>query len=194
MTLIALFNLVEMDHRLFELLNSEWTNVFFDWLLPVWRDKLFWLPVYFFILTFMIYNYGRKAYWFILFLIATVGTADYVSSQVIKKSIERIRPCNDNQLDQVRTLVRCGSGYSFTSSHAANHFALSIFLLTTIGIRFAKIRGWLLAWAASVSYAQVYVGVHYPLDVICGMILGILIARLFVWLYHKSGKAIAAFA
>jgi membrane-associated phospholipid phosphatase len=194
MQLIALLNLIDIDHNLFYLVNSEWTNPFFDWLLPVWRNKYFWLPVYMFIILFAVWNYGKKSYWFILFLVAAVGASDIVSSHVIKKTIQRVRPCNDGNIDHVRTLVRCGSGYSFTSSHAANHFAVSYFLFATLGFQFKKIRGWLIAWAVSVSYAQVYVGVHFPIDVFSGMIIGILMAKLFVWLYQKSGKAIQEFA
>lgn len=190
MSLFVLLSLIELDQSLFYLLNSEWTNSFFDWLLPVWRNMYFWLPVYFFIILFAIFNYGSKGYWFIVFLIITVGTSDIVSSHIVKKTIKRVRPCNDTELAQVRTLIRCGSGYSFTSSHATNHFALSYFLFATLGIGYKKWRGWLMAWAASVSYAQVYVGVHYPIDIISGMILGILIAKIFVWFYQKSGKSI----
>ncbi|MEM9545879.1 MAG: phosphatase PAP2 family protein [Bacteroidota bacterium] len=193
MTLFILISLIEWDYNLFHLLNSVWTNAFFDWLLPVWRDKYFWLPVYVFIILFTSFNYGKKAYWFILFLIVTTGMADMTSSRLVKKTVKRVRPCNNPELDQVRALVRCGSGYSFTSSHATNHFAVSYFLFVTMGIRFKKIRGWLIAWAASVAYAQVYVGVHFPIDVVSGMLLGILIARIFVWLYRISGKAIPDF-
>lgn len=193
MQLFALLSLIEIDQSLFHLLNSEWTNSFFDWLLPVWRNKYFWIPVYLFIILFAVLNYSKKSYWFILFLVAAVGSSDLISSHVVKKSIKRVRPCNDIGLDQVRTLVRCGSGYSFTSSHAANHFAISYFLFATLGLRFRKIRGWLFAWAGSVAYAQVYVGVHYPVDVFSGMILGIIVAKIFVWLYQKSGKGIDEF-
>lgn len=190
MSLFAFLSLIELDHSLFYLINSEWTNAFFDWLLPVWRNKYFWLPVYFFIILFAVFNYGKKSYWFIVFLVAAVGTSDVISSHLIKKTVKRVRPCNNEHLTDVQTKVRCGSGYSFTSSHATNHFAISYFLFATIGIRFRKIRPWLMAWAGSVAYAQVYVGVHFPVDVFSGMILGILISTVFVKLYRISGKAI----
>lgn len=190
MSLFAWLSIIELDHSLFHLINSEWNNAFFDWLLPIWRDKYFWIPIYVFIILFSIFNYGKKSYWFILFLVTAVGSADFVSSHIVKKTIQRIRPCNDKTVDEVRSLVRCGSGFSFTSSHATNHFALSYFLFATLGLHFRKIRGWLIAWAASIAYAQVYVGVHFPIDVISGMILGILISKIFVWMYQKSGKAI----
>jgi undecaprenyl-diphosphatase len=192
MALSSLISIVELDQTLFHLLNAEWTNVVFDNILPIWRDKYFWLPVYIFIISFAVFNYGKKAYWFLLFLIATAGAADLISSELIKKNVKRVRPCNDTELVEVRSLVRCGSGYSFTSSHATNHFAVSFFLLGTLGLRRRKLKWALVGWAVSIAYAQVYVGVHYPIDVLSGAILGILIAKLFLWLYKASGKSIVA--
>lgn len=191
MLFVLIQNLIEWDQSLFQFLNGRWTNNFFDYLLPVYRNKYFWIPIYTFIISFMVMNFRRKSYMFILCLIACVGTTDYVSSQLIKKTVKRVRPCNDAQVVQVRSLVRCGSGYSFTSNHAANHFALSFFMIFTIG-RFLKKARWpLFLWAISVAYAQVYVGVHYPIDVFSGALLGIVIASLFRWLYAMTGKAIS---
>lgn len=190
MLLLSLISIVELDQTLFHQLNAEWANIVFDTILPIWRDKYFWLPVYIFIISFSVFNHGKKAYWFLLFLIATVGAADLISSEVIKKNVKRIRPCNDTELVEVRSLVRCGSGYSFTSNHAANHFAVSFFLLGTIGLRRRKLRWALVGWAVSIAYAQVYVGVHYPIDVLSGAILGVLIAKMFIWLYRVSGKSV----
>jgi len=190
MTLLPLLSIVELDKSLFHLLNAEWTNIVFDTVLPILRDKYFWLPVYIFIISFSVFNHGKKAYWFLIFLIATVGSADLISSEGIKKNVKRIRPCNDTELVEVRSLVCCGSGYSFTSNHATNHFALSFFLLGTIGLRKRKVRLALVGWAILIAYAQIYVGVHYPIDVFSGAILGILIAKLFLWLYGASCKSI----
>lgn len=190
MALSSLISIVELDQHIFHLLNGEWTNSVFDTILPIYRDKYFWLPVYIFIISFAVFNQGKKAYWFLIFLVATVGAADLVSSEGIKKNVKRIRPCNDIELTEVRSLVRCGSGYSFTSNHATNHFALSFFLLGTIGLKRRKLRWALVGWAVSIAYAQVYVGVHYPIDVLSGAILGILIAKLFLWLYKASGKSL----
>jgi len=192
MEIFAWINIVELDQSLFQLLNAEWTNGLFDALLPIWRNKYFWIPVYMFIILFVMYNFGRKkAHWFLLCLFVTVGTADFTSSHLVKKTVQRVRPCNEPNLPQVRELTRCGSGYSFTSSHATNHFAISIFLLSTIGLGYRRIRWLLIFWAVSVAYAQVYVGVHYPLDVISGAILGSLIAKLFVWVYKKGEVQVA---
>lgn len=157
----------------------------FDILLPILREKLVWIPFYIFIVSFILFNFGKRGYYLVLFMFLTVGTADICSSHILKKSIQRLRPCN-----QVETFVhinvraRCGSGYSFTSSHATNHFAIAWFLIFTLGRRIKRIRWPLFFWALSISISQIYVGVHFPFDILCGTILGTFISylgsRLFI--------------
>jgi undecaprenyl-diphosphatase len=83
----------------------------------------------------------------------------------------------------MRLLVQCGSGYSFPSTHATNHFAFALFMIGTLAQRYRWIVAPLIIWAAAIAYAQVYVGVHYPFDVLCGALLGssigIFVARVF---------------
>jgi undecaprenyl-diphosphatase len=160
------------------------SNTVFDFYLPVLRNKLFWIPVYVFIISFLFFRYKKAAWLLLLFLILTLGAADIISSHLIKKNVERIRPCNVEQLHTIPR-VSCGSGYSFTSSHAANHFALSVFLILSVARR-RSVKGILFFWAFIVSFSQVYVGVHYPLDVIMGALLGTFIAFVFYYLYKKS--------
>lgn len=107
-------------------------------------------------------------------LILTVVLADQISSSVIKPFFNRLRPCNDPDLiETVRLLVNCGGGKSFTSSHATNHFAVATFLGCISSAYNRVIAGLLLLWAAAISYGQVYVGVHFPIDIIFGAVLGI---------------------
>ncbi len=186
----SLMTLIDIDQYLFSLINGEWTNGFMDYILPIWRDKYFWIPVYFFIVFYMIFNYGKKGYWFVLFLLLTVASTDMASSQLIKKSVQRLRPCRAPEISGERVLVTCGHGYSFTSSHAANHFAISMFLIFTLAGRYKKVLPLCLFWAISVAYGQVYVGVHFPLDVLCGALLGGLIAYLGSQLYQRSGDRV----
>lgn len=165
------------DRAAFIKLNSEWTNPFFDSLMPFLRTPEYWAPLYLFLLIFLTINFGKTGLWWSLFFLCTFAITDMVSSQLIKESVQRLRPCNDPaMLDHVRLLLKhCGSGYSFTSSHACNHFGLATFFF----ISFRKVLpkwAWVgFAWAFIVIYAQVYVGIHYPLDVIGGAAVGALI-------------------
>lgn len=178
-------DLLELDYLVFHWVNTGWTNPLLDTIMPLLRKEIFWAPLYVFLISFSFINFGKKAYWFVLFALLTVGTTDYISSHVVKKSVQRIRPCNSIHDFEVIERVRCGNGFSFTSSHATNHFGLATFLFSTIGTLFRRRRGWLFVWAGSISIAQVYVGVHYPLDIIGGTILGLLIGKLWAMLYRK---------
>ncbi len=178
-------SLLEYDQWLFELINYHGHNDFLDFLMPYWREKVFWVPAYIALFVFMVYRFKIKAIYFGLAIAVTIGIADTVSSQWIKKSVQRIRPCNDPlQQEEVKLLVRCGGGYSFTSSHATNHFAIALFIIGTLGLVFPKIKYWLLFWAGSIAYGQVYVGVHYPFDVLVGGMIGSFIGYVVARLYN----------
>jgi len=109
-----------------------------------------------------------------------------VSSQVFKEAFERLRPCQDPDFMQyVRLLANRCAGYSFLSSHAANHFGMATFIFITMRSVF---KGWtwlFYLWAAAISYAQVYVGLHYPLDVLGGAVLGLMFGVLLGTFFNK---------
>jgi len=116
----------------------------------------------------------------LFFFLMTASVSDYVSSSIIKPTVERLRPCNDDQISHlVIHRVTCGNGYSFPSSHATNHMGMAVFLLLLFKNVFAKGRYIFLLWAIIISFAQVYVGVHYPSDILGGWILGTIIAVVF---------------
>lgn len=183
-------SLLELDENLFFWINQGMSNPFFDWLLPIWRDKYTWIPLYAFliVLSFLKFNW-KKALLFIVLLVATVGIADQVSSQWIKKSVQRIRPCNDLEVQQNLNLrVDCGSGYSFTSSHATNHLAIATFVAFALFVGQFWNQVLIYTWAASIGFGQVYVGVHYPVDVIVGSLLGFLIGLGIYWIFQISNN------
>lgn len=178
--------LLQWDQWLFHLINYDWHNEFLDSLMPLWREKKLWIPMYLLLAGFSLYKYRLKGLFFILAAAFTVAVADPVSSQLIKKNIHRDRPCREVGLQkEVKLLVPCGGGYSFTSSHATNHFALGVFLLLTIGRLMGQWRFIFLLWAASIAFGQVYVGVHYPLDVIGGGLVGSIIGWATYLLYRS---------
>ena len=170
--------LISWDKTLFELINQTLTNGFLDGILPWLRDKYIWVPFYIFLIAFFIINYRLKGLAVTLFVVATIAISDQTSSTLIKESVERLRPCKNPALEeQVRLLIDCGPAFSFTSSHATNHFALAGFLATILGTRWGWVPAAIYTWAFVVSYAQVYVGVHFPFDVLAGGIVGTLIGK-----------------
>jgi membrane-associated phospholipid phosphatase len=165
--------LLRFDHWLFHKINQVWINPVFDLALPFMRQQEFWYPFYLFLLVLALYNFGKKGSWWSLSLIMTVIIGDLVSSHLIKSLIFRPRPCMDPDMEgQVRILVNyCGHNSSFTSSHACNHFAAAWFIFITLN-QTGSWRWLLFAWAFVISYAQSYVGVHYPLDLLGGALVG----------------------
>lgn len=176
--------ILQLDKIIFEFINSDLSNRFFDFALVIVRNKYIWLPLYLFLISFFIFNFKKKGILIILFGFIGTGVADFTSSSIIKPVVARVRPCNVVDEDhKVINRVNCGSGYSFPSSHATNHFAMGFFFyLIFLGIhrRFSFL---FLIWAAVISFAQIYVGVHYPIDVFTGAILGCIIGYVFYRLY-----------
>lgn len=177
-------SLLNLDLQVFLAINQCGSNAFFDWLMPILRNPYTWAPLYLFILVFFIRTYKKRGVIMVLFFVLSFATADFLTASVIKPQVKRIRPCNEVSLkEHIHTRVRCGSGYSFPSAHAANHFAMGIFLLGTFYRKWKAIIPLSLLWACSISFAQVYVGVHYPIDILCGAILGscigLLMSKLF---------------
>jgi len=176
--------LKNLDISLFNYINQGLSSDFLDFFLVPIRYEKFWIPLYVFLLVFILMNL-RKYYWFSLVVIfGTIGAADIMSSHIIKPTVERPRPCHSNSgLETVNLRVRCGAGYSFTSSHATNHFATATILFFVLGGRRKKILYLFFLWAAAISFAQVYVGVHYPLDIFAGTLLGISIGTIGNYFY-----------
>lgn len=178
--------LLRLDYKLFFYINNIWRNSFLDAIIPWLREPYVWAPLYLFLLLFVTINYGWKGFWWIVFFLITFGLADQ-SSLHIKDAVGRLRPCRDPLMQHfVRVLaVYCPSSGSFTSSHAANHFALGTFCFLTFRHISKFYASMFFVWAALICYAQVYVGVHYPLDVTGGAILGIFIGTMSAGFFQR---------
>ena len=182
--------LQQWDQDLFNLINNRLDNPFFDAFMPVLRISYIWAPFYLFILVFVSVNYKKKGFWWIILFLCTVALADMVGTNVFKHNLHRIRPCNTSGIfPHLRLLVICPSGYGFTSNHAANHFGMATFIFLTFRHVFKKWIWLIFLWAGAICYAQVYVGVHYPGDILGGALLGILFASLTSYIFnHYVGK------
>jgi membrane-associated phospholipid phosphatase len=188
---VLLKPLLQFDYWLFHKINQVWINPFFDLVLPFARQQEFWYFFYLFLLVFSLYNFGVKGCWWAASLIMTVIISDLFSSSLIKSLIFRYRPCRDPDLaEQVRVMVNyCPMSSSFTSSHACNHFAAAWFIFITLN-QTGSWRWLLFIWAFIISYAQVYVGVHFPLDIFGGAILGSAIGYGMSILFRKQFGAL----
>lgn len=180
--------LVKFDYHLFHKINSDWQNPVFDYIFPFIREPTLWVPFYFFLIVFVIINFKKRGLYWIFFFAINAMLSDFVSSRLIKGNFPRLRPCRDPLLsDSIRFLVEyCPISSSFTSSHAANHFSAAMFIFMTFRKSINPWWGLVLVWAFAISYAQVYVGVHFPIDIICGAIVGALLGYIVSSFYNKK--------
>lgn len=180
--------LEHMDRALMLLIHNDWSTPWLDLVLPVIRNRDTWIPFYIILAVYMLYTYRLKGVYMILIIGASAGLTDLVSSSVIKPLVGRDRPCHEPELEgQVHAMVYCGMSKSFTSSHAANHTALALSISLLLLRKRKWLTGLLFLWAFLIGYAQVYVGVHYPVDIVGGILVGLLTAYSVYFLARKIG-------
>ena len=172
--------ILHVDTQLFYLINVILQNAIFDWLMPFITNKTHWFPVWGIVIILLIWKGGKEGRIILIFIIPLIFLSDQLSSSVLKSFFARIRPCI--ALDNINLLVNKSKAFSFPSSHAVNFFALA----TYFGYFYKKYIWWLLFVAAMVAYSRVYVGVHYPFDVIAGAIIGATCAFFVVYLMKFS--------
>ena len=182
--------LERIDQQLFLFINSS-NSPFFDQVMHAISGKLIWVPLYLAILVFLGFKYKRNFFIIIIFIILAATLADQ-SSVFVKNLFLRLRPCHEPSLKGLVHLVNgeCGGMYGFVSSHATNSFNVALLSLLFIKKRWYSIS--IIAWALVVGYSRIYLGVHYPGDVLCGSFLGAFIGwsmfRLYVLTDNKILK------
>ncbi|HET9054311.1 MAG TPA: phosphatase PAP2 family protein [Cyclobacteriaceae bacterium] len=165
--------LLELDRRIFIELNSSFRNPFVDQLMMFLSTTYAWIPLHLFLLYLLVRNY-RKQTWLILLAIGlTILLADQITSSIMKPFFERLRPSHEPSLAEQVFLVNKyrGGRFGFASSHAANTFGIA----TLMWLVLRMYRPWislLFAWALLVGYTRIYLGVHYPGDILVGFLIG----------------------
>ncbi len=162
-------------------INSH-TSPFLDQLMLFASAKLTWTPFYLFIIFLIIKKYKLKTLIILLFIVLTVTLTDQTSVQLFKNVFLRLRPCHQPDImDKLRMIKGCGGQYGFVSSHAANSFGIVVFISLLLQKRWVTYM--MIAWGLLVIYSRVYLGVHFPFDVIGGSILGAVIGLITIRLY-----------
>ncbi len=158
--------LAQWDQSVFLFLNVMLANPLTDFAMPIITSDNLLRVSYALAMVLVLWRGDARARWMVLFSIIALTLADQTAAGLLKPMIGRLRPCHT--LENINLLVGCGGGKSMPSAHAANAFAQALLF----GIQYAKIRWPLLAVAFLIAISRVFVGVHYPGDVLVGAVIG----------------------
>lgn len=170
-----------IDSDLFLFLNglhADWMDGVMVLITQMWV----WLPLYLLLIYWTVKQYGKRCWWIFLAVALVVLCSDQLSAHVCKPLFQRLRPCYNTDLQGLIHLPKgmAGGQYGFVSSHAANTFAVAAFLTAALRKNYKWMGIVLYLWAFISSYSRIYIGYHYPGDILCGAILGILVG-LILW-------------
>ena len=169
--------LIQYDKALMLYLNGM-HNAFFDSIMWAISGRMIWIPFYLLLTAYLAWLYRKHAVWPILLAILAVSISDFTSVHLFKEVFHRLRPCHDPEIGHLVHIVGnyCNGLYGFVSSHASNTFALASILSLVVRKKWFTLL--MFSWAGIVSYSRIYLGVHFPGDVICGALWGTAVSLL----------------
>lgn len=182
--------LVDIDKQLLLTLNGS-DLLYMDGVMKVYTSTVVWIPVALVLLFIVLKNNTPRTSLLVVLAVAlTVIATDQMSSHLIKPLVGRLRPCQDPAIMHLVDTVNgyCSGGYSFTSSHACNSFGLFVIISLIIRNRLLSLS--LLVWATINSFSRIYLGVHYPGDILCGALVGSAIGVVMYLIYSYVHRKI----
>lgn len=176
--------LVHLDKELFLYLNNLGSESWDSFWLFV-TNKISSIPLYLILLYLSYRQLGIKKTLLLLITTALLITCTDQLANFFKNGVQRLRPCYDPEVSELMRLVKsyCGGRFGYFSAHAANSFAVAFFFTYLLGSKFRYIGIFLIAWAVFIAYSRIYIGVHFPLDVLTGVVIGLILSWLFAKLY-----------
>ncbi|GGH46167.1 phosphoesterase [Mangrovimonas yunxiaonensis] len=172
--------LLQFDTDLFLYLNKLGTETW-DGFWMFYTTKFNWIPFYAVLLYFIFKQENRKMFVVILLLVVAMVTFTDQVTNLFKHGLMRPRPCHEEALQSLMRLVKpyCGGKYGYFSGHASNSMAVAIFSGLLLRKRFKNVIWMMIVWSIAMGYSRIYIGVHYPLDVLSGLVFGALSGYMF---------------
>lgn len=176
-------SIIDKDVELLIFLNNLGTTQWDGFWLFL-TNKLSAIPLYLLLLFLTFKQFGLKKTLIIVLFIAVLIAISDQTSNLFKYGFKRLRPCHDEHIVNLIRLVkeRCGGLYSYFSAHAANSMAIAVFFSFLLKNKFKMLPFLLIIWALLVSYSRIYIGVHFPADVLTGLFFGAFYASIFYFL------------
>lgn len=181
--------ILQYDTDLFLYLNNLGNHTW-DGFWMFYTTKYYWLPFYAVLVFLMFKRFTKKQFILILLLVAFMITFTDQITNLFKHGLERLRPCHNEDIAGMMRLVKssCGGKYGFFSGHASNSMSIAFFAGLMLKRYYRYLFPILFIWAFFMGYSRIYIGVHYPLDVLCGMVFGTFSGVIFYYLFRYLSK------
>ena len=175
--------LLQIDVDLFVFLNGLGSEQF-DGLWLVITKQVYWTPFFLFLAYLVYQKIGLKQTLYLLLFVAVMITCSDQFTNLVKNSVQRLRPCNNEDIKSIIRIVQERHSFSYFSGHAANSMAAATFLFLLLR-QYYKYVGFLFLWPLIFAYSRIYLGLHYPLDIVSGYLVGGIFGFLFFKIYQK---------
>lgn len=172
------------DKKVFLYLNNLGDTPFDQFWILI-SGTFIWIPLYIIFCYFLYKNFKLKSLLYILLFVAIGVTVSDQLAGVFKYGVARLRPCHDPGLQSYMRAVKCGGKFGFYSAHASNTFFLASYLSFLLKDKLKWFPYVIFVWALIVSYSRIYLGVHFPIDILVGAFVGILLGAVFFMFAKK---------
>lgn len=171
--------LAACDRAVFLFINVSLANPVTDFIMPILTSDILLRVSYGAAMVLMLWKGDARMRWLVLVSVIVLACTDQMSAGMLKPLIARLRPCHE--LADINLLVGCGGGKSMPSSHAANAFGQAILF----ALLYKRVRWYLIGFASLVALSRVFVGVHYPADILFGAALGVIIGMVLALIFEQ---------